>query len=160
MSETIDIPVSSSKAEKYSSLAVQLEALLGDEVDEVANMSNFCSAVQMVFDLHWVGFYRVQKDELVLGPFQGPVACTRIQKGKGVCGSAWANEETLLVADVEQFPGHIACSALSRSELVLPIRKGSQIVAVLDIDSEQVNGLDEIDVRGMEGLVNILEKRL
>jgi len=160
MAETITTTSTSTKQEKYDSLKTQLDALLGDETDVVANMANFCAAVQMVFDHHWVGFYRVVNNEMILGPFQGPVACNRIQKGKGVCGTVWEKNETLVVADVEQFPGHIACSALSKSEIVVPVRKGETCIAVFDIDSDQLNGFDAVDKAGVEQLVSILEKRL
>ena len=160
MAKTITTIPNSTKREKYHTLAVQLEALLGNESDMIANMANFCSALQMVFNHHWIGFYRVMGNELVLGPFQGPVACNRIQKGQGVCGTAWESAETLVIPDVELFPGHITCSALARSEIVVPVRKGSEVIGVLDIDSDKLADFDETDQVGVEQLVSILEKHL
>lgn len=133
------------KSTKYEGLVPQIKALIGDEKDMVANQANVAAALKETFGFFWVGFYNVKEDELVLGPFQGPVACTRIRKGKGVCGKAWEEKETVIVEDVEQFPGHIACSALSKSEIVVPLVKECQVVGVLDIDSDQLNSFDGID---------------
>lgn len=140
------------KEEKYRALLPQLKSLIEGENDLIANLANMSAALKETFHLFWVGFYRVQGDELVLGPFQGPIACTRIKKGRGVCGTAWAKAETLIVPDVDAFPGHIACSSLSRSEIVVPlIRKESgQVWGVLDIDSETLNSFDETDARFLE----------
>ncbi len=147
---------STGKAEKYAELLPQLQALWSGEPDLIANMANTCAALMQVFRFHWVGFYLVKGGELVLGPFQGPVACTRIGFGKGVCGSAWEKEKTLIVPDVEAFPGHIACSALSKSEIVVPVfgiqsaypeslAAAGGVVAVLDVDSEFADHFDETD---------------
>lgn len=146
-----------SRADRYLALEPELAALVQQENDLVAAMANFSAAVHQTFGWHWVGFYRVVGNELVLGPFQGPVACTRIAKGKGVCGTAWAEGRTMLVPDVEHFPGHIACSALSRSEVVVPCRSAQgDIRAVLDIDSSLVADFDEADVRALERLCDLL----
>lgn len=138
--------ISGTKEEKYENLLLQTNALLAYESDLTANMANFCAALKQQFGWLWVGFYIVREDELVLGPFQGPIACTRIKKGKGVCGSCWQQAKPVVVSDVEQFPGHIACSSLSRSELVLPLIRNGQVIAVLDIDSEHLSSFDETDV--------------
>ena len=133
------------KEKKYQELLLEAEALTGGETDEIANMANLAAAIHAKFGFHWVGFYRVQGEELVLGPFQGPVACTRIRCGRGVCGTAWQEKRTLIVPDVDQFPGHIACSALSRSEIVIPIVREGAVVAELDIDSAELNTFDAVD---------------
>ena len=133
------------KEKKYQELLLEAEALTGGETDEIANMANLAAAIHAKFGFHWVGFYRVQGEELVLGPFQGPVACTRIRYGRGVCGTAWQEKRTLIVPDVDQFPGHIACSALSRSEIVIPIVREGAVVAELDIDSAELNTFDAVD---------------
>ena len=135
----------STKEEKYRVLLPQVKALCTGESNLVANLANTASALKMTFDFFWIGFYLVEKDELVLGPFQGPIACTRIAFGKGVCGSAWKQDETLVVPDVDAFPGHIACSSDSKSEIVVPIRKNGQIVAILDVDSAALNDFDQVD---------------
>ncbi|WP_300664069.1 GAF domain-containing protein [Fluviicola sp.] len=135
----------SSKEEKYRVLLPQVKALCTGEPNLVANLANTASALKMTFDFFWIGFYLVENDELVLGPFQGPIACTRIAFGKGVCGSAWKQNETLVVPDVDAFPGHIACSSDSKSEIVVPIRKNGQIVAILDVDSAALNDFDQVD---------------
>lgn len=141
------------KEEVYQSLIPQIKALVSDESDWIANLANTSAALKEAFGFLWVGFYIVREDQLVLGPFQGPIACTRISKGKGVCGTAWAEARTQVVADVDQFPGHIACSSASRSEIVLPLFKDGQVVAVLDIDSEQLGTFDEIDQKYLEDLL-------
>lgn len=156
MAETIYIRPEADKEEKYKELIPQLRALVETEKDEVANMANLAAALRQTFGFFWVGFYRVVEEELVLGPFQGPVACTRIRQGKGVCGTAWAERRTLVVADVEQFPGHIACSAESKSEIVVPIRRKGQIVGVLDIDSDTLCTFDAIDATYLEEIVRLL----
>lgn len=156
MAETIYIRPEADKEEKYKELIPQLRALVETEKDEVANMANLAAALRQTFGFFWVGFYRVVEEELILGPFQGPVACTRIRQGKGVCGTAWAEGRTLVVADVEQFPGHIACSAESKSEIVVPIRRKGQIVGVLDIDSDTLCAFDAIDATYLEEIVRLL----
>ncbi len=133
------------KEEKYQELLQEAEALTAGETDEIANMANLAAAIYARLGFHWVGFYRVCDEELVLGPFQGPVACTRIRYGRGVCGTAWKEGRTLIVPDVDQFPGHIACSALSRSEIVIPITRAGAVVAELDIDSAELDTFDAVD---------------
>ena len=144
------------KTEQYEQLMPQLKGLLEGEPDLVANMANITAALKEQFGWLWVGFYLVKKDELVLGPFQGPVACTRIKKGRGVCGTSWATATTLIVPDVEKFPGHIACSSLSRSEIVVPIIRNNVVVGVLDVDSEALDQFDETDQQYLEAVVNLL----
>ncbi len=145
--------ITGSKAEIYQSLIPQIKALLDGEPDLVANLANVSAALQEQFGWLWVGFYIVKNDELVLGPFQGPVACTRIKKGRGVCGAAWQNAATLIVPDVEKFPGHIACSSLSKSEIVVPLISNGQVVAVLDVDSDELDQFDETDKKYLEEIV-------
>jgi L-methionine (R)-S-oxide reductase len=144
MSENLSIS-NGSKAEKYQELVPQLKALLIGEKDEIANLANFVAALKETFGFFWVGFYLVKENELVLGPFQGPIACTRIKKGKGVCGTSWEQGKAILVPDVDQFPGHIACSSLSKSEIVVPLIKNQKVIGVLDVDSDQLNNFDEVD---------------
>jgi L-methionine (R)-S-oxide reductase len=144
MAEDLSIQ-GTSKKEIYESLIPQIKALVGDEKDLVANLANVSSALKTAFGFFWVGFYWVKKDELVLGPFQGSVACTRIAFGRGVCGASWQEKKTLLVPDVDAFPGHIACSSLSKSEIVIPIIKNEIVLGVLDVDSDQFNDFDSID---------------
>lgn len=144
MSENLFIS-NGSKSEKYQELVPQLKALLMGEKDEIANLANFVAALKETFGFFWVGFYMVKENELVLGPFQGPIACTRIKKGKGVCGTSWEQGKTILVPDVDQFPGHIACSSLSKSEIVVPLFKNQEVIGVLDVDSDQLNDFDEVD---------------
>jgi L-methionine (R)-S-oxide reductase len=145
-----------SKTERYQSLIPQVKALLNGESNLVANMANMVAALKEQFGWFWIGFYIVDGDELVLAPFQGPVACTRIKKGRGVCGSSWAQVKTLIVPDVEKFPGHIACSSLSRSEIVVPVIRNNEVVAVLDVDSDAYDQFDETDQRYLEELVELL----
>ena len=152
MSENLIIK-GDSKKELYENLLPQLKALVKGENDIIANMANVSACLKDTFNFWWVGFYRVINDELVLGPFQGPLACTRIRKGKGVCGTAWQKAETVVVPDVDEFPGHIACSSLTKSEIVVPIFKGNDVVAVLDIDSERLANFDETDKSFLEELV-------
>lgn len=147
-----------SKAEKYEVLYKQIKELVGYETDEIANMANISSMIHETFGFLWTGFYRVVGEELVLGPFQGPLACSRIKFGKGVCGTAWKEECSLVVPDVEQFPGHIACSSLSRSEIVVPMLSDGVIVAVLDIDSRELSTFDEEDRFWLEKIVSLLGK--
>ena len=156
MAEDLKISNNGSKEDQYKSLFPQIEALLSGENDLVANLGNIAAALKEQFNWLWVGFYLVKNDELVLGPFQGPVACTRIKKGKGVCGASWEKEETLIVPDVEAFPGHIACSSSSRSEIVLPVYMGSEIVGVMDVDSEHLAHFDEIDSLYLNKIVSLI----
>lgn len=147
--------VQGSKQERYESLLPQIKAMLAGEKDQIANLANVAAALKQQFEWLWVGFYVVKGDELVLGPFQGPVACTRIRKGKGVCGTAWEQGSTLIVPDVDQFPDHIACSSLSRSEIVVPVVRNA-VVAVLDADSVSLNHFDEVDQHYLEILATML----
>ena len=147
--EHLSIP-EGAKEERYQALLPQVEALLEGEADMIARMANMAAALHEAFHIWWTGFYRVVGDELVLGPFQGPIACTRIRRGRGVCGTAWERQETLVVPDVEQFPGHIACSSASRSEIVVPVFADGRVVAVLDIDSEHLATFDDTDRRWLE----------
>ena len=156
MAEDLKINTSTDKAEQYQALVPQIEALLYGENDLVANMANICAALKEQFKWFWVGFYLVKGDELVLGPFQGPVACTRIAKGKGVCGAAWQHSEVLIVPDVDAFPGHIACSSLSRSEIVVPLFYNNIVVGVLDVDSEELDKFDAIDEEYLQQIVKLL----
>ena len=148
---------SGTKVEMYTTLLPQIKALIEGEPDLVANLANIAAALKEQFGWLWVGFYLVKKEELVLGPFQGPVACTRIQKGRGVCGASWQQAKTLIVPDVTKFPGHIACSSLSVSEIVVPIIRNEEVVGVLDVDSEKENWFDEIDQRYLEEIVGWIE---
>ena len=144
------------KEEQYESLLPQIKGLLEGEPDLIANLANIAGALKEQFNWLWIGFYLVKDDELVLGPFQGPVACTRIKKGKGVCGTSWANAETLIVPDVEKFPGHIACSSLSRSEIVVPIIRNNKVVAVLDADSIEPDQFDTVDQNYLEQIIELI----
>lgn len=155
MAEDLTI-IKGTKEEIYQSLIPQIKGLLYGETDLIANLANVGAALKEQFGWLWVGFYLVKNEELVLGPFQGPVACTRIKKGRGVCGTAWQNKITLIVPDVEKFPGHIACSSLSKSEIVLPILKAGKVVAVLDIDSIDLNKFDETDKKYLEEILKEL----
>ena len=152
MAEDLNI-ITGTKKERYETLLPQINALIEGERDVTANLANMAAALKEQFGWLWVGFYIVKDDELVLGPFQGPVACTRIKKGRGVCGTAWANAATLIVEDVEKFPGHIACSSLSKSEIVVPIIKNNTVVAILDADSESLNNFDDTDKEYLEKLL-------
>ena len=145
-----------SKEEKYRELLPQLHALVSTEADLIANLANMTAALKQTFGFFWVGFYVVKEEMLVLAPFQGPLACTRIRYGKGVCGTAWKDAQTIVVPDVEQFPGHIACSSDSRSEIVVPIVRDGKVVAVLDIDSDKLNEFDKTDAEYLERLCAIL----
>lgn len=144
------------KTEKYELLYEQVKAVVADEEDAIANMANVSSMIHETFSFWWTGFYRVIDNVLVLGPFQGPMACTRIKKGKGVCGTAWAEGKTQVVPDVDKFPGHIACSSLSRSEIVVPILKDGIVIGVLDIDSEKLNTFDDTDRIWLERIADLL----
>ncbi len=156
MAEDLTIIQSTDKQEQYQSLIPQIAALLDGESDLIANQANAIAALKEQFKWFWVGFYSVKNGELVLGPFQGPVACTRIAKGKGVCGIAWEQGKTLVVPDVDAFPGHIACSSLSRSEIVIPIYQNNEVVAVLDVDSEELDQFDQTDAQYLEQIVKLL----
>jgi GAF domain-containing protein len=145
-----------SKHEKYELLYKQIAAVVSAESDQIANMANISAMIHHTFAFWWTGFYRIVDNELVLGPFQGPMACTRIAKGKGVCGTAWSEERTQLVEDVDKFPGHIACSSLSRSEIVVPIWHDNDIIGVLDIDSEHLATFDTTDKEWLERIVALL----
>lgn len=146
------------KIKRYKSLSRQIKALIEGEPNLIANLANVSAAIFAEFEFHWVGFYLVEGDELVLAPFQGPVACTRIQKGKGVCGTTWENGETSIVKDVHQFPGHIACSAFSNSEIVVPLfNRDREVIGVLDIDSTKFSDFDEIDQQYLELICQYLE---
>ena len=144
------------KEQKYELLYRQVVAMFDNERDVVANMANLAAMIHQTFGFWWTGFYRVVGQELVLGPFQGPIACTRIAYGRGVCGTAWQRGESVVVEDVEKFPGHIACSSLSRSEIVVPIYDNDRVVAVLDIDSEHLATFDEVDKMWLERIVKLL----
>jgi GAF domain-containing protein len=145
-----------SKQEQYLELIPQIKGLLDGEPDLVANLANTAAALKEQFGWFWVGFYLVKEDELVLGPFQGPVACTRIRKGRGVCGSSWEQAKTLIVPDVEKFPGHIACSSLSKSEIVVPLFVNGAVVGVLDVDSSELDQFDQTDANYLEQIVGLL----
>ena len=161
MAEDLSI-ITGSKQEQYQSLLPQIKGLLDGETDLVANLANTVAALKEQFGWLWVGFYIVKRssdyaqDELVLGPFQGPVACTRIRKGKGVCGSSWAEAKTLIVHDVEKFPGHIACSSISKSEIVVPVIRNGNVIAVLDVDSEELDQFDTTDQFFLEKIVELI----
>lgn len=150
------VTVEGDKRTRYASLLPQIEALTSYESDPIANMANITAALKEQFGWLWIGFYIVKDDELVVGPFQGPIACTRIRKGKGVCGAAWQNAETVIVPDVELFPGHIACSSLSRSEIVVPVFKGQEVAAVLDVDSVLLNDFDATDQLFLEKVAALI----
>lgn len=152
MSEQLIIS-GNTKEELYETLLPQIQSIVEDEPDMIANMANISACIMDTFHFWWVGFYRVIGEELVLSPFQGPLACTRIKKGRGVCGTAWKEAQTIVVPDVDQFPGHIACSSASRSEIVVPVFKDNEVIAVLDIDSENLNTFDETDKKYLEELV-------
>jgi len=155
MAEDLTI-LSGTRREQYEGLIPQIKGLLDGETDLVANLANVTAALKEQFGWFWVGFYLVKENELVLGPFQGPVACTRIKKGRGVCGTSWAEKKTLIVPDVEKFPGHIACSSLSKSEIVIPIIQNNEVVAVLDVDSDEFDQFDITDQTFLEQIVSLL----
>ena len=146
----------SSKEDLYISLSPQIKSLIEGEVDLVANLANVAAALKEAFNFFWIGFYIVKNNQLVLGPFQGPVACTRIAYGKGVCGTSWKDKKAIVVDDVNQFPGHIACSPLSQSEIVVPIIRNNEVVAVLDVDSDKLSQFDEIDQKYLTEIVEYL----
>jgi L-methionine (R)-S-oxide reductase len=157
MAEDLQITLSGNKEEQYRALIPQIEALLYGENDLIANLANVAAALKEQFKWFWVGFYLVKNGELVLGPFQGPVACTRIAKGKGVCGAAWERGETIVVPDVDAFPGHIACSSLSRSEIVLPLFSHGEVVGVLDVDSADLNSFDDTDAKYLTNVIELIK---
>lgn len=148
------IIINGSKEEQYKALIPQINALIESEPDLIANLANIVAALKEQFGWFWVGFYIVKNEELVLGPFQGPVACTRIRKGRGVCGASWEQAMTLIVPDVEKFPGHIACSSLSKSEIVVPVIRNNNVVAVLDVDSDSYASFDELDKVYLERIIS------
>jgi L-methionine (R)-S-oxide reductase len=156
MAEDLIITRSADKTAQYQSLIPQIEALITGENDLIANMANICAALKEQFNWFWIGFYMVKNDQLVLGPFQGPVACTRIFKGKGVCGTAWQQAKTLIVPDVDAFPGHIACSSLSRSEIVLPMFNNGEVIGVFDVDSELLANFDETDAQYLDQIIKLI----
>ncbi|MBP8115339.1 MAG: GAF domain-containing protein [Chitinophagaceae bacterium] len=155
MAEDLAI-ITGNKAEQYQSLIPQIKGLLEGENDLVANMANVVAALKEQFGWFWVGFYVVKNNELVLAPFQGPVACTRIKKGRGVCGTSWAEAKTLIVPNVEKFPGHIACSSLSKSEIVIPVIRNNEVVAVLDVDADEYDQFDTTDQQYLEEIVTLV----
>ena len=157
MAEDLTILKDVGKKEKYESLLPQIEGLVFGEDNLIANLANIAAALKEGLGFFWVGFYLVDtEDELILGPFQGPVACTRIKKGKGVCGTSWQDEKTLIVPDVDQFPGHIACASASKSEIVIPIKKSEKIIGVLDVDSDQIDDFDETDQFYLQKILDLL----
>ena len=149
--------ITGSKEEQYISLLPQVEALLLGEKDLIANLANISAALKEQFSFFWVGFYLVKNDELVLGPFQGPVACTRIKMGRGVCGKAWESGEAIVVPDVEKFPGHIACSSFSKSEIVIPLKRSGQTIGVLDVDSEKLDQFNEVDKHYLQLILDLIQ---
>jgi len=151
--ETLNLIKTDSREEQYQSLVPQVRALIGDEPDLIANLANISAALKTALDFYWIGFYLVKNDELVLSPFQGPIACTRIGKGKGVCGSVWERKQTLIVPDVDQFPGHIACSSASRSEIVIPLMNNGEVMGVLDIDSDKLDDFSEVDEKYLKQIL-------
>ena len=160
MAETVFVAQAGSKEEIYEALLPQIEALISSETDLVANLANIAAALREGFGFFWVGFYVVQGQELVLGPFQGPIACTRIAYGRGVCGTAWKEKKTQLVPDVEAFPGHIACSSASKSEIVIPAFHNGEVALVLDVDSDVLDDFDGVDQHYLEALMGLLEKTM
>jgi len=155
MAEDLTI-ITGTKQQQYETLIPQVKGLLEGETDLVANLANVAAALKEQFGWLWIGFYLVKNDELVLGPFQGPVACTRIKKGRGVCGTSWDQKKTLIVPDVEKFPGHIACSSVSRSEIVVPIMHQGEVTGVLDVDSKEIDEFDAIDQAYLEQIVSLI----
>ncbi|HYG50246.1 MAG TPA: GAF domain-containing protein [Flavobacteriales bacterium] len=157
MAEDLSIDKTLTREEQYRQLFPQIEGLIAGETNRIANLANIASAIKYAFDFLWVGFYLVEGDELVLGPFQGPPACTRIKKGKGVCGTSWEKQMTLIVPDVEAFPGHIACSSNSRSEIVVPVLHNGQVRMVLDVDSDHLNNFNETDKIYLEKICSLIQ---
>ena len=160
MADSLFLPTQASKEDTYQALLPQVEALISGETDLYANLANIAAALREGFGFFWVGFYLVKGPQLVLGPFQGPIACTRIGLGKGVCGTAWKEKKTQLVPDVEAFPGHIACSSASKSEIVVPLLHQGEVVLVLDVDSDVLDDFDQTDQKYLEELMGMLEKTM
>lgn len=160
MVENLVISNATNKQERYKTLFPQIESLVSGEPDLIANLSNIAAALKFGMGFFWVGFYLVKNNELVLGPFQGPIACTRIASGKGVCGTVFAEKQAILVKDIDQFPGHIACNPASRSEIVLPAFKNNEVALVLDVDSAQLNDFDEVDQENLQKVIRLIEKFL
>lgn len=160
MAEELKISQTSDKKEKYKALLPQLESLVGGETDLIANLSNIVAALRQTMDFFWVGFYFVRDEQLVLGPFQGPVACTRIDFGKGVCGAAWRDGREIIVPNVDEFPGHIACNSAARSEIVLPAFKDGKVALVLDVDSDKLDAFGTDDRNGLGHIINLVERLL
>ena len=156
MAEDLKILTDTDKATQYESLIPQIAALLYGEADLIANLANVTAALKEQFGWFWVGFYLAKDEELVLGPFQGPVACTRIKKGRGVCGTSWEKNEVIIVPDVDDFPGHIACASASRSEIVLPVLKAGEVIGVLDVDSEYLAHFDDIDAKYLNEIIKLI----
>ena len=159
MAENIHFTAQADREQRYLEILPQIEALIAGETDLIANLANICAVLRETFGFFWVGFYLVKADELVLGPFQGPLACTRIQLGKGVCGTAWQTQKSQLVPDVVAFPGHIACSSASRSEVVIPVLDQGKVTMVLDVDSDKLDDFDEIDVSYLEKLAALVAQQ-
>ena len=160
MAEQLILSPSQDKAERYKLLVPQIESLVAGELDIIANLSNIAAALRQSMNFFWVGFYIVKNNELVLGPFQGPIACTRIAMGKGVCGACWKEKKVMLVPNVDVFPGHIACSSDSKSEIVLPAFKGTDVALVLDVDSDKLNDFDKTDEYYLQQVMHLIEKFL
>ena len=158
MAEAINLTETQDKATRYQELLPQIKGLISGESDQIANLANVAAALKQAMGFFWVGFYIVKGDQLVLGPFQGPIACTRIASGKGVCGASWAEDRTIVVKDVEAFPGHIACSSDSRSEIVIPLHQEGRVCMVLDVDSDELEAFDDTDQKYLEDLMEALEK--
>ncbi len=157
MAEELIISTAADKRERYETLIPQIESLVSGEPDQIANLSNIVAALKQTMNFFWVGFYIVKDNQLVLGPFQGPIACTRINFGKGVCGASWKEKKTILVPNVDEFPGHIACSSASKSEIVLPAFKNNEVALVLDVDSDVLNDFDDTDRLALEKVMRIIE---
>lgn len=160
MAEELIISSSTDKQERYKTLIPQIESLIEGENDVVANLSNIAAALKQTMNFFWVGFYMVKDNQLVLGPFQGPIACTRLQLGKGVCGASWKEKKVILVPNVDEFPGHIACSSASKSEIVLPAFKNGEVALVLDVDSDKLNDFDATDELALGKVIRLIERFL
>ncbi|MBX2965242.1 MAG: GAF domain-containing protein [Cyclobacteriaceae bacterium] len=157
MAEELILSASANKEERYKALIPQLESLVAGEPDLIANLANIAAALKQTMNFFWVGFYLVKNNQLVLGPFQGPVACTRIAFGKGVCGTSWKEKRTIIVPNVDEFPGHIACNSASKSEIVLPVIKNNEVFLVLDVDSDKLNDFDTVDERELDKIIKMIE---
>lgn len=160
MAENLHLVDSEDKKERYDSLIPQIKALVGGESDLIANLANIAAALKFGMNFFWIGFYLVKENELVLGPFQGPIACTRIKKGKGVCGTAWAEKRIVVVENIEEFPEHIACSSDSKSEIVLPVIKNGEVIMILDVDSNQLDDFDDVDAQALEQITTLITSSL